>query len=181
MSTREMVYLWTYPKKPNLLSRLIRRRIKATYSHVAIAVYVPPIDEYRVYQASHGDVNCILLRNFVKRNHIMFSCEVQYEKATWYTKLKYLEHQTGKKYSIWGAVAATVPLFKRLGMGDNDDMSFICSELAYRTYVEGEDHQGCSHDDLNADYVEPREYEKLMRDEGHSIQPQFSVSRGWEL
>lgn len=165
---KEIIYIWTYPKKPSIFSKLIRWRIGADYSHVAIAVWIRTLGDFRIYQASRGDINTVLYSNFKKHNRIKKSCRVQISKDDWVKTIRYMEQQTGKKYSILGALAATVKFLRNKGIGDNDDKAFICSEYAYRTHA-----QYKSGHDANADYIEPAQFEKILRQESYRIQGSF--------
>jgi hypothetical protein len=157
---RGFLYLWTYPKKPSITSRLIRHRLGTPYSHVAVATYIKTVDDYRVYQASHGDVNSVLLKNFLKYNDVIFSCEFSHPKELFVEKIKFLEQQTGKKYSVWGALASTFSWLRKKKVGDDGDESFICSEYAYRAYVTGE----------ASDYVEPELFMSILKKDERIIE-----------
>jgi hypothetical protein len=165
---KEVIYLWTYPKKPSIFSKIIKWRIKADYSHVCIATYIKTLEDFRIYQASHGDVNTVLYQNFKKHNHIVKSCRVQISIDDWKKTVRYMEKQTGKKYSIIGAIASTFKFFRERKIGDNDDKAFICSEYAYRTHAQ---YKMCHNE--NADYIEPKQFENIMRKENYKITGEF--------
>lgn len=161
-----VVYLFTYPKFPQLASKLIRWRLKTDYSHVCIAIYVPPLKMYRVYQASHGSVHIVSLENFLKYNNVIKSVSTSSIRHHYFNALKWIEQQTGKKYGIWTALASTFKIARRFKIGDNDDSKFICSELAYGCYTRQKNKKEL----LNADYVDPKDFEKLIYDNGHNVQ-----------
>jgi hypothetical protein len=165
---KELVYLWTYPKKPGLFSKIIKWRIKSNYSHVAIATYIGTLEDYRIYQASSGDINTVLLQNFKKHNNLVKSCKVGMTREEWKKAVVYMERQTGKRYSIFGAIASTFKFLRDKGIGDNDDQAFICSEYAYRTHAQID-----SEFDENADYIEPKQFEEILSKK-HKIEEGFN-------
>ena len=150
---REVVYLFSDKKKKYFFTSLIKLRIGQKYSHVAMLV------EGRVYQASLGGVNKVTLNDFLKENKIIKSALTSLSDKAY----RYMDKQLGKKYSVLGALASTFWILRKLGLGNNKDKSFICSEYAFRTHEEDHGHA------VNSDYVDPRDLEKLLSNEGIKI------------
>lgn len=162
---RKIHYLFSFPKDPQVASRVIKWRLKTDYSHVCMAVEVPELNTYRVYQASHGWVNTVSLDSFTKKNHIIKSCSIVSENSFFLKALGWMERQTGKRYGIWTALAMTFELGRKLRIGDDDDAKFVCSELAYQCYLR----QTNRKTNLNPDYVDPYDFEELLRLDGHTV------------
>ena len=160
---RHFTLYFTTPKKFKLPSEIIKLRLGTNYSHVCIGVEIKKIGMTRIYQASHGDVNTVCLENFLKKNKVLKKCTIEMEEDDYFRMIKYMERQTGKSYSEWGAIAATFKFLRKIGLGKDGDNQFICSELVYRALQEG----GM---DLNtpnrthADYIDPKVFEKALVD-----------------
>ena len=158
---KEIVYLFTKPKawfKP--FSWLIKWRIGRPYSHVAVAVYLKAIGDYKVYQASNGDVNTVMLQNFVKYTDVVYSVSKKMEKTPWLNAVRYMEMQTGKKYNLLGALASTLGWARKLNIGNDGDKSFFCSEYAYQAFQIASG----NNDNLDSDYIDPADFELLIID-----------------
>lgn len=172
--TREVIYLWTFPKYPTIASRSIRWRLGTPYSHVAIAVYIRRLDDYRVYQASNGDINTVLLENFLKHNHVIKSCTDSMNEESYTKTIRYMERQTGKKYGVMTALAATFEFARKMGIGNDDDTRFICSEYAFRTRQQYK--ELCPKHNVDSDYVEPKMLEEIMLEDGLDIKDGLNLS-----
>lgn len=129
--------MFTYPRKWRFFSWIISKRLKTNYSHVAIAVYVKPTDQWRVYQASHGSVHCIGKERFFKKNKLVIGKDISLDRNDFFKMIGFLDNQLGVGYSEIGAIASTIPYLRRLRWGVSGDNSFICSELAARAFEVG--------------------------------------------
>lgn len=153
-------YLFTYPKKFRPTSWLIKTVLGTKYSHVVTVVNTGPIETYDVYQASHGDCNLVELENFLAKNHVIKSRSIKLTRDEYIRTIRFLKLQCGKKYSYIGAIASAFKPFRRLGLGNDGDKTFICSEYALRGLEEGLNRNI----QRNDDWVEPKLFEQLLDD-----------------
>lgn len=151
-------YLFTYPRRFRLFSWIIKTVLGTKYSHVVTVVSSGPIETYDVYQASNGDCNMIELENFLEGNKIIKTRSIKLSREEYIKTIRFLKLQCGKKYSYIGAVASAFKPFRLLGLGDDGDKTFICSELSLRGLEEGLGVNIQRHDD----WVEPKIFESLL-------------------
>lgn len=153
--------MFTTPADFKLPSEIIKWRLGTEYSHVAIATYSKFFDAWEVYQASHGFVHSGQLPNFLKINKVVkqyrFSVTSEENKKV----ISYLKSKTFLGYSEWGALASTVPCLRSVGMGNDGDAEFICSEYVCRAIeqIRGLDY---SKHRSSADYVDPKIFERIL-------------------
>jgi hypothetical protein len=165
MDKRVLTLLFTYPKKAYLPSKIIKARLGTDYSHVCGVVFTGPIGLFDLYEASHGNVHDIDLGEFLKKNKVIKTCRLTVDKEDLYKVIRYLKKQRGKDYSEWGAIASTVPFLRALGLGNNNDQSFMCSEYMARALeqIDAIDYSGIRCD---ADYVDPKSFERALQKMG---------------
>lgn len=156
--------LFTTPKKFNLFSWIIRKRLNTKYSHVAICVYLRSIEFWDVYEASHGNVHIISLERFKESNTILKEFNFNIDKEQFKSGIIFLKKQLQKKYSVLGAIICTIPFLRKLGISDDNDKKFICSELASR-FVEEAKIIEYNKIGSNSDYITPKQFEDAIKDE----------------
>ena len=164
MSDFHVKVIFSRPKKWKLFSWLIRKRINKPYSHVAIAVYLKPLEIFDVYEAAYGDVHLIGEQKFKKRNTIVKEYDLFMDRMAFMSSLKYLKLQLEKSYSEMGAIASTFVFLRKLNIGNNNDKSFICSELAAK-YLES---TGMVNLKSDADYITPDMFEEILQEFYHN-------------
>lgn len=153
-------FLFTYPKKFKIVAWIIKTRIGREYDHVAVRVDTGPIGLYDIYQASHGSVNIIENENFQRENNILKTVKLEGDREAMLRVLRFLKKQTGKTYSVWGAIACTVRPLRMIGLGKDGDKSFICSEYGMRALEEFVGKK--LYTGLDADYVDPEDFELFL-------------------
>lgn len=155
--------LFTTPVDFRIPSEIIKWRLNTEYSHVAIATYSKPFKEYDVYQASHGFVHSGQLPNFLIKNKIVkeYSFNVSSEENL--KVIGYLKSKTFHTYSELGAIASTFKYLRSLGIGQDGDEEFICSEYACRAIeqIRGLNYQKYR---VATDYVDPKIFEKILKE-----------------
>lgn len=170
--TRYFTLLFTFPKKPSIISRLIAWRLKTKFSHVCGVVGTGPIGLFDLYEASNGNVHDVDLENFLSKNKVIKTCRVAIEdKEELYKIIRYMKKQRGKDYSEWGALASTFPFLRAIGVGKDGDHEFICSEYMVRALEQANilDESDYKDGRGSTDYVDPRYFEKMLVNAGFSI------------
>lgn len=169
MDERFFTLLFTYPKDAPVTSKIIKARLNTDYSHVCGVVSTGPIGLFDVYEASHGNVHGVDLTEFLKKNKVIKTCRIKFSnREDYYSLIRYLKKQRGKDYSEWGAVASTFKCLRKLGIGDNGDDKFICSEYMARALEEayGMDYSYMRRD---TDYIDPAFFEKILKQMKHQF------------
>lgn len=154
-------FIFTYPKTFKIAAWIIKKRLGTNYSHVAVKVRDLETDLHEIYQASHGMVHSIEHDNFVAQNHILRSFKINADEFAMIRLLTFLKKQEGKSYSEFGAIACTVKLFRDIGIGQDGDKEFICSEYGMRALEElvGKKLNVFG---LKSDYVDPEDFELFL-------------------
>jgi len=117
------------PKKFKLSSAMIRLYEKTKYSHVFIVMAGSnKLPFEKVFQASHGDVNCMTYEMFKEDNKIFAEYSISIDESTYYSVATWLWFQLQKPYSIMQLVRIVF----NVKIKQNNDSAFICSELAGR-------------------------------------------------
>jgi hypothetical protein len=165
--------LFSTPKKFNLFSWIIKKRINSEYSHVAIAVYIQTINFWDVYEASHGDVHIISMDKFLAQNKVVKAYQLFVPKDNWNKGIIYLKNQLTKKYSVIGAIASTISWLRKHKFGDDDDKKFICSEYASR-YIEETGILNYAYDRANNDYITPKQFERAIKEVASDISETYT-------
>ena len=121
-----MIIATSSPKKWKIGSALIKWYQGGTkYSHVLI------INDYMVYQASHGWVNCCYVENFLEDNKIIDAYEVPDEVVDF----DFVKEQIGKRYSYFQLIRIAFAFIVKILFGvklklkQNGNKRFICSEF----------------------------------------------------
>lgn len=121
------------PKKFKLPSYAIRSYEKTKYSHVFIVMgKSEKLNFEKVFQASHGDVNCLTYDRFKEENKIFHEYSITIYDQTYFYIATWLWHQLQKPYSIM----QLVKIIFNIKMNQNKDSAFICTELAGRLLEE---------------------------------------------
>lgn len=155
--------LFTTPKDFKIPSEIIKWRLGTKYSHVAVATYSGVFKEYDVYEASHGFVHSGSLNNFLLFNDVIkeFSFDLTSEENL--KVIGYLKSKTFLRYSVWGAIAATIKPLRNAGLGEDGDAQFICSEYACRAIEQIRDLNYKLYRN-SADYVDPKLFERILEE-----------------
>lgn len=170
MDDRYLTLLFTYPKKFRPASLVIKSRLGTDYSHVCAVVSTGPIGLFDVYQASHGNVHGLDLCEFLKKNNVIKTCRIKADKEGYYKIIRYLKKQRGKDYNEWAAIASTVPILRAMGIGEDGDNAFICSEYTARALEQVDAFEYGKYRD-HVDYVDPKIFEKVLVDNGFRFYP----------
>ena len=156
--------IFTKSRNPlKLTSRLISWRIRRPYSHVAIVFFSPWLGLDLVIQASHGMVHCIPLEHMNRDNVVVKKFDLCLTQEQIARGIRWAVRMCGCGYSELGAIAATIPLFRALGVGLDGDDEFICSEFAAR-FMEETMGQPLNHMRGDDDYIDPALLEDLIAD-----------------
>ena len=117
------------------------------FSHVYMRVYSNYTEQWLVYQASHGFVNCLTYANFSSGNKICkeFSVDIEPEKLK--NTIKIAQQLLGRPYGYLGLIKLGLRRFGIKWAGD-DMHSFHCSELIATLFPE-------FIANMDSDYVEP--------------------------
>lgn len=125
----------TYPNKFQFHSWFTALRLGRHYSHAAIVMNDYETGTAGVIQASHGMVHEMFIETFRETHHFVKIFTIDLNEAQYLRGRTWLKKQLGKKYSIAGMLAATVPFLRKLKFGQDGDKEFICSEFCFR-YLE---------------------------------------------
>ncbi len=115
------------PKKFKLPSFLIRTFEKTKFSHTFIVMEGRgnlPFD--KVFQASHGDVNCLTYDNFKEDNKIFHEYTWDVPDKVYYGAATFLWNQLQKPYSIKQLLSIAL----NIKISNNNTEKYICTELA---------------------------------------------------
>lgn len=161
MDKKLVEFIFTYPKSFKIAAWIIKMRLGTSYSHVAIKVRDSETSLNEIYQASHGMVHSIEEENFRNENHILKSFELYGDRESMIRLLTFLKKQEGKSYSELGAIACTIKPLRMIGIGQDGDREFICSEYGARALEEfvGKKLNFFS---LKTDYVDPEDFELFL-------------------
>lgn len=131
MKTFELLY--TTPKRWLPFSELIKWRYGTEYSHVCFSISTGPnIRTYDIIHAANGKVHDLDSTVFLAKNKVVDKQIITIEDENYYRMIRWLKLQRGKSYSEAGALATGIPFLRHLGIGNDGDDSFICSEFAVR-------------------------------------------------
>ncbi len=150
-------------KMTNLGSKVIAWRIGRPYSHVAIVFYSPWLGLDLVIQASHGMVHVIPFQNMSRDNMVVKKFDLNFTQEQIARGVRWAVQMCGCGYSEAGAIAATFPILRSLGMGMDGDDEFICSEFSAR-FLEEAIGQSLEHMRGADDYIDPALLEDLIAD-----------------
>lgn len=122
------------------------------YSHVYLRTTAVLIKRDIIYQASHGDVNCISAPAFEEQNRVVAEFEYNIQDYDYVELLRYCVDELGKPYGYLGLLKIGLrKLFKIRGDGER---SFHCSEFAARAIK--------SLATKDADFIEPVDLYKSL-------------------
>lgn len=156
-----LTFIFTYPKEFKLFSWIIKKRIKKNYCHVAVMISAgAEINLTDVYQAAHGMVHTMELDYFLSKNNIIKTYHVMGNREGLIETIRFLKKNSGKTYSVLGATACTVELFRKLKIGLDGNKEFICSEYgmgALETFL-GKDIRP----EMPNDYIDPAVFEQIL-------------------
>lgn len=114
------------PRKFNIISWLIRAYMGFTpYSHTYIRFYMPGIQRWVIYEASHGDVHFEEFTNWTSRSQVIEEYDLVLDERHWHEVLQFCIDNSNKLYGFLTLIG--ILLKKKLGFDGNK--SFICSEL----------------------------------------------------
>jgi hypothetical protein len=127
---RKIGFGFSTPKKWKLGSQMIRWYEGTKYSHIFMVMYPSPKSKLpfkKVFQASHGDVNCLSYEVFEEQNHIFHFYEIDVSDVDYYRAAQWLWSQLQKPYSIsqLTKIGFNISIKK-----ESSDSSYICTELA---------------------------------------------------
>jgi hypothetical protein len=126
--------VFTYPTKWfRPFAWIIKMRLKTTYSHVAIIVTDPLTEVDEVFQADSRGVGPEELSNFLTHAKIIKTKELELSDSEFKKMMIFIRKNQGRGYSEAGAIAATIPLLRSIGIGMDGDHEFICSEFVVRS------------------------------------------------
>lgn len=114
-----MIIATSSPNTFKIGAELIKLYQGTSFSHVLI------IQNDLVYQASHGMVNCMYIDNFLSKNNIIHTYEVEDSLVD----VDFIKQQLGKDYGYMQLIL--IPFLKAVNAklkGNNND-KFICSEF----------------------------------------------------
>ena len=126
---RRIIIGFSTPINFKIGSSLIRLFEKSDFSHIYIKMEPSEKSKLpfsKVFQASHGDVNCMEFEVFKSKNKIIHEYEIIITDKEYYDVATWLWLQLGKPYGFAQLVAIA---FNNNFLGNNDN-KFICSELA---------------------------------------------------
>ena len=146
----------------SIFSRIIKWRLKTDFSHVMAVVPLERMGIARVYQASHGSVNTIELRNFLMKSKVTKKISIKVEIEKFKKLIYFLEMQTGKDYSEMGAIASTFKLLRDMGLASNGEEKFFCSEYIASAL----EYAGIFDFKRALDYVDPKTFLKEIESRG---------------
>jgi hypothetical protein len=122
------------------------------FSHVYLRFFSPIAQRHIVYQASHGDVNCLALGTFLQENEIVAEFEYEMDELRFVKFIQYCIDNLQKPYGYMGLILLALKKLVRV-KGDGEK-SFHCSEFAARALPEFKDG--------DFDFIEPVDlFEKL--------------------
>jgi uncharacterized protein YycO len=131
-------------------AELIKLYEGVPYSHVYLRVYTTWTNRWLVYQASHGDVNCITFANFQNRNEVFAEWEVDLSDDKHKDVVGYCQDELQKPYGFFGLLK--IALKKKFKMSGDGDNTFHCSELITRAFPDIVNFI----DEKNPDFITPK-------------------------
>lgn len=117
-------------------SKIIAESEKRDYSHAYVKITNPLTKITLVYQASLGMVNMFNYNLFLEHNIVVEEYELDVTHEQYKEILTFLHENVGKPYSKKQILFLAIKKLFRVEMKyQNNDESFICSELAIRILI----------------------------------------------
>lgn len=155
--TREVIIGFSRPKHWKIGAECIKRWSKSNFSHVYIVENRRYVGREIVYQASHGNVNCISKSNFLKENEIVAEFAVPMSTVDYCNTIQYCIDNLGADYGQIGLIK--IVLSKKLKLTGDGSKTFHCSELAIRAVPMLKFYLTCQ---LEPDFIEPVHLEQCL-------------------
>ena len=133
------------------------------YSHVYLAMYNPWADRTVVYQASHGDVNCISYDRFLDYNEVVEEFVLQMQTPALKSLMQYCISSLGAPYGFLGLLKIVLRrTFRKIFRVSGDGAkSYHCSEFVVRAMP--------NLIKADADFVEPVDLYKALKSKQDSV------------
>lgn len=124
------------PKKSTLISQAIKLHQNTEYAHAYIRFYDEVLNEWMVFEASHGQARYMSFSRWLSKNQIHKEYSFNIGYSTYIQILKFCAKKAGTVYgflTIAGIFISKIPLLRLIvpykKLKEDGNKSFICSEL----------------------------------------------------
>lgn len=148
--TKSVIIGFSKPKKWKIGAECIKLWSNCAFSHVYIVEHRRYVGRTLVYQASHGNVNCISKENFLKENDVVSEFEIIISTCAYAKTIQYCIDSLGADYGQIGLIK--IVLSKKFKMHGDGSRTFHCSEFAIRAVPELKQYL---QSEIEPDFIEP--------------------------
>lgn len=141
-------------------SVIIKEAEKRDYSHAYLKYTCPITGEIMVAQASHGYVNEVNYKEFLKHNVVVEEIDFKTDDKQFISIMKFIKERQGIKYSTLQVLAISVKKLFHIKLDyNNGDNQYICSEFIIKALQILNPLLG---KDWDLDYVTPSDLKKIL-------------------
>lgn len=147
---------FSQPKGCMIGAEVIKLWMGTPYSHVYLRVYSSYTEQWLVYQASHGMVNCLTYTAFSATNNTTHEYSVDVSDEALRSTVRKAQQLLGQPYGYFGLLRLVLRRLEIPVVGDGLKSSH-CSEFIATLFPDLAERAG-----ITADYIEPVHLQKVL-------------------